>query len=330
MPKTPENKNRKLFYRRATSEGLKKETLENLLKTAHDVYPSTSQRTYSMGTNGVEFHGANYKYKEKTGFFIHIVTYVPDQPTSILTKPSSQTSTSIEVSPAPTGKDYLEGDIFLLINKNDIVICQSGARENIAILYIKRVLEQNNVKHVPIDLCFERVAKVDKIRMIKSEGIKEISLNSSLYEASLIHMNEKNSRFVDLNRIIADQIKRIFAEDPTYQEIQERENVVINLSIKFDGKEAMRHKKEKDFGEVGKERLEKTSEKLLKEVEDDDDYHGGFSIITNSGNKITPNDIEISDKSRIKTLGKSLQTGDAWDKLEEYFQTLFASGIISQ
>lgn len=331
MPKIPKIKNKRLYYRRAVWQGSNQKTLETYLKEAHEHFQTTSSRRFSGGSSGVEILGAHFKYKDKSGLFLQVVSYVPDQPTSTITKASTAPSSMVEEAPAPMGKDYLEGDIFILVNKNDVIILPSGARENVALAYFCHILEKFGMSDISATLDLEKIAKYDKIKMIQNEGVKAIELNSSLYEASIDHINARidksEPKFSELRKAIAEQIKRIFSKDPTLKEIQEKENINISLTIRFDGKEARKHTKEQGFGEVGKTRLAKASEMLLKES---DELTDGFAIVTGDGNRITSNEIVVSDNYRIETFGKSLDRSNAWDKLEEYYYQLDNRGIVKQ
>jgi hypothetical protein len=174
----------------------------------------------------------------------------------------------------------------------------------------------------------EKVAKTSKIEMIKKEGVKEIILESSLYEASILKINKKEKSFFGIKKKIADELMRIFSEDPTLSNIREKENLNISLSVRFDGKEARGHLKEADFGVAGKERLSRSSSMIVEEYEKEN--IDGFTIITGSGNKITADAIRVSEAYKIQTFGRSISRIDAWDKLEIYFKHLKATGVLSQ
>lgn len=115
MPKIPSKKTKKFYYRRATWTESVDYTLEQFLRGAHDHYTTTLERTFP-GNYGTEMRGAKYKDGDSAGVFLQVASYVPDQPTSIIPKASSQESNSVisAVTP-PEGNDFLDGDIFLLV-----------------------------------------------------------------------------------------------------------------------------------------------------------------------------------------------------------------------
>lgn len=319
MGKRPSVKVKRLFYRRAIWTNQKKTTLEEILKESHENFQTTSERTFK-GLYGTEIQCARYVPKDNVGLLFQIASYVPGQSTSAIEESSSVSAKSnISEVVAPAGNNFLDGDIFVLVKGNNVILLQSGARENVALHYMSKILEKNSFKHASMSLEFQGIAKEDKIKMIKSQGVKSIELNASLYEASLMHLEHQRdktkteTKIFDLPGAVAESLRQVFAKDKTLSEINEKENVNIKLSISFDGKEARRHRKEAGFGKLGKARLEKTSEMVVKEcLEEDID---GFTIITGDNNKIKSDEIIISDNYRIMTFGNSLNASDAFDKL---------------
>lgn len=221
-------RNKKLSYRRVTWTDKNNETLEDCLKKAHEQFTTTASRTFP-GKGGSEVTGADYKHKKGIGLFLQIVSYVPDQPTSTITKASTEKICAIEEAHAPHGKDYLSGDIFVLINKNDIILCTSGAREQIAAAYFRDMLIKFGLEDAALTIKMKKVAKCDKIKMIQKEGVKAIQLGASLFDAGLEHINSgldnESPKISDLGKVIATQLKKVFAKDPTLKEINEKENI---------------------------------------------------------------------------------------------------------
>ena len=344
MGKIPESKLKRLFYRRAawSVDGIENarltDTLESVLKICHVKCKTTHSRSFS-GSLGSQMHCAKYRPKDGGGLFFQIASYVPDQAASAIDK-SSATSDNSDVSTvsAPDGKNFLDGDIFLFVNGNDVILLQSGVRENVALSYLSQMLEKNSYKREALSLQLLGIAEEDKVKMIQTQGVKSIELNASMYEASLLHMQkqqelankEKEIRIFDIPGELAESFKRLFAKDDMLKEIDEYENINIKISITFDGKEA-RLKKNKNtdgFGELGKSRLEKVSEMIIQESAEDD--VDGFTIITGDNNRIKANEIVVSDNFRIKTYGKSLDFNDAFAKLEEYYLQLKQRGTLSR
>jgi hypothetical protein len=323
--KTPKYKNKKFYYRRAVWSGQKSKTLQDILTEAHLKLATTGQRTFSS-SHGSEIKGANYE--DNDGLYLQIASYVPGEPTSTIDKSKSSKTSNILAEPAPIGKDYLDGDIFVYIKGNNTILCPSGVRESVAQAYFYHILHSLGETEIACTLELDKIAKTSKIRMIKEEGVGEIDLSTSLYEASLIHMDKNNPKVSGVKRIIADQLTAIFSKDKSLSDIKSEENLNIKISIKFDGLEARKNLKNTNFGKSGRKRLEKTAEQIIKEFESD--HEDGFTIITKKGNRITSDEIRVADLLRVKTLGKSLDKDSAWGRLKEYYERLNKDGIFKE
>jgi hypothetical protein len=323
--KTPNFKNKKFYYRRAKWDGQGKQSLEQILLEAHEVLDTVGKRTFEA-SSGAEIRGASFKDDE--GLYLQIASYVPGEATSIIDKSKRSKQSSITAQAAPDGKDYLDGEVFVYIKDNHVILCPSGVRETVVETYIWHILTA--VKKIDIAKTFEldKVAKANKLRMIKEEGVKEIDLNTSLYEASLIHMDKNNPKVGGWKKAMANQLSAVFSKDKGLKEITEKENLNVKITIKFDGAEARKHSKDPDFGKAGKKRLERTAEQVLSEF--DSDEENGFVIVTGAGNRITSDEIRVSESFRIEILGKSLSKKATWTKLKEYHDKLDADGVFKQ
>lgn len=325
MPKIPATRIKKFYYRRAAWGNVRKHaTLEKLLRDAHQAQDTVGKRTFKLGSGG-EIKCANYSDKDDGILLFQIAAYVPGQPTSTVAKSARAKASKIDAEAAPDGKDYLDGDVFILVKSNNVIVCPSGVRESVADTYFRKILNKSGVGTETFSL--EKIAKASKAKMIHDEGVKEIRLGASLYEASVDDFDADKPSVLSIRRYLAEQLERVFADDPELSEIKEKENLNIQITVRFDGKEARKHQKEKGFGSLGKERLMKASEKLLSESEDDE---GGFVIITGANNEISSGDIRVSDTFRVSTLGKSLSRADAWDKLEQYAVQLEQIGVFAK
>lgn len=320
-----ERKNRKLYYRRATWDKQGKTSLETLLKEAHETLTTTGHRTFQTSLG--EIKGARVSNSDK-GLLLQIASYVPGEATSTIDKSKIAKNATVSAEPAPQGKDYLDGDIFVLVKENHVILCPSGARESVAINYFHHVLNKMGKQKVTATLELGKIAKTSKINMIHEEGVKAIILHSSLYEASLMEIDAKTPTVSGFKALIAQQMERIFAKDPALKEISESENLNINLEIRFDGKEVQKKHKNPKFGEIGRQRLMKASERVLDEYQPNDEE--SFVIVTGANNQITADEVRVSDTVSIAALGKSLSHTDAWEKLSKYYDQLKASGVFSQ
>lgn len=308
-------KSRTLFYRRVAWINGASGSLEKHLSKVHDSLVTTHDRTFPHGDG--EIQGLTVE-KRKNGLFFHLASYTPHQPTSLVPFPSKAKSKDTSPEPPPDKHNYLEGDIFFLVNGNHLVLCPSGARESVALSYINHALRKAGMEKLITRFSIEPVAKIDKVKLLQQEGVKKVALNASLYEATMEYMERKTTK-MNLLHGVAEEVLALFAEDNNkdLQEIGEMENLSVKLEISFDSR--------KKGGTLGRERLEKTAGMLIADDEDQ-----GFSIITGSGKRLTADEIRISDKVMLAPHGNSVFRSSARDALEQYLSDLKESGMLEQ
>jgi hypothetical protein len=323
--KKPNFKNKKFYYRRAKWDDQGQQSLESILIEAHQILDNVGKRTFKV-SSGAEIRGASFK--DDNGLYLQIASYVPDESTSIIDKSKQAKQSNVTAQTAPDGKDYLDGEVFVYIKGNQVILCPSGVRENVVETYVLYILRAIEKKEIAKTFELDKVAKTDKLRMIKDEGVKEIDLNTSLYEASLIHMDQQNPKIGGWKKAMANQLSAVFSKDKDLRDIAEKENLNVKVTIKFDGREARRNSKDPEFGKAGKKRLEKTAEQVLAEFEAE--HENGFVIVTGAGNRITSDEIRVSDSYRVETLGKSISKSATWTRLKEYHDRLDADGVFKQ
>lgn len=309
------DKSRTLFYRRVAWPKGAKDSMQKHLNKAHDSLLTTHARTFVHGDG--EIQGLTVEQR-KNGLFFHLASYTPHQPTSLVPFPSKAKSKDTSPKPPPDQHNYLEGDIFFIVRGNHIVLCPSGARENVALSYISHVLRKTGKEKHLARFSIEPVAKIDKVKLLKKEGVKKVALNASLYEASVEYTERKTTKMNLLNGV-AEEVLALFAKDKNeeLQVIGDMENLSVKLEISFDSR--------KKGGTVGRERLEKTANMLIADDEDQ-----GFSIVTGNGKRLTADEIHISDKVMLPPHGNSVFRSGAREALEQYLVDLKETGMLEQ
>ena len=325
----PKTKSQRLYYRRANFGNLKiNVSLESLLLASLSNTSNVGERTF-MASGGAEIRCSRYEHNN--GLYLQLSTYTPDQPTSTIESDKTSFHSDIEEHDAPNGKHFVDGELFLYVNENAVILCPSaGAREKHADAYFKKLLEQANFDAEAGNLELDKVAKASKIDLIMKEGVKEIMMDCSLYDASIMRLTNRTKKVNEIKGVIVEQFRSIFAHDMSLKDINERENLNMKISFSFDGHQARLkdNKKIVGFGDQGRKRLALAAEMLLDES--DDDGMEGFKILTNKDKLITASEIRVSDTRRILTFGKSLSKNDAWVKLSGYHAQLKHDGILTQ
>lgn len=312
----PKTKNRTLFYRRVIWRDKTTKKLEDILIKAHEILTTTKQRTFPY--HDAEIQGMKIKHDQDNCFRCHVATYIPGQPTSLVPSPSTEKENNTRTQEPPSNEDFMEGDVFFLLAGDHIVICPSGVRESIAIAYISNVIQNAFPEGSIAFYSIEAIADINKVNLIRQEGVKKIILNSSLYEASYDYMERKTVKQTLLSTA-AMEILALFSKDKdkNLMDIDKKENLSVRLEISYDSR--------KKGGNIGKKRIDRVANKIIH-----DDDTAGTSIITGTGKRVTPDEVRISEKVQIKVRGNSISRADAWAKLDQYLYDLTSSGLLEK
>jgi hypothetical protein len=318
-------KTRSFYYRRfhwAEVESSEKtesldQTLESLMRTAHANLKLSHERIFNYSAGMLQGMDCRLNREE---LLIHIAYYTPDQPASLVPVPSSTVSVlnTTEEKP-PAGHNFMEGDLFILIHGNDVILCPSGLHENAALHYISWMLENGTSLDVDANrYIISAVTDLDKAQLISREGVKSLSFGTSLYTATLAHENRKNSNFNPIKSVQAFALA-LFGEDDTVS-LAKRERLA-NLSAKivfsFDGR--------KKGGEMAGEEITSLALNLVQDGIDD-----SISIKTREGTTISHEEIRVSAQRDLPCSGNSISKLDAWQIMIDYLKELRSRGILSQ
>lgn len=304
-----DKKTKTISYRRAVflSPG-GDNTLENLFSSARTSI-GTGHR-FPAEDDRPAIEERHHIYKSGTGHFLHIVAFTPGEEASIV--PHSQ-SGDIATTPPPENADFMDGDIMALISGNDVVLCANSLHDKQLERFLVKYLELAGLSEPSQTFELSKVANVDRLKMIKDQGVKEVCFDSSLYEASFLHTERQTVH----NRItgrLFDEFKALFFKDDEQVDIEEAENLTVKLVLSYD-----KRKKGADFS---RKKLEMMADRAYSE---DDE---GIKIKTFNGDMVSASDITLKKKVVINRHGKTVWYSDAWAEIEKYYQELKAGGFL--
>lgn len=306
-------------YKRAYWESGSNETLSELLIEAHIDKNTVGSRVFDFEEGEIQGSMVNIN-KSNNNIELHITYYIDDSKASALNKNTDEENNSTSEADAPSGYNYLDKEVFVYINRNNLIICQPNQSYKILLSYIQQITKNNNIN-------IRNIAKVDKISMIQSKGIKNIGYNSSQSNLNIDHIDnrleilETDSRTRKIKKyiqngtsLIIDNISRIYSEENGGDiDLNDYFNIDINISTK------------------GK--LMKSNRTISENInnlpdmpfDEDDD---GFSLILQDGTKMKQSDVIISQKYDILPFGNSLNIDDVFNKLKIMYQHLNSDGTL--
>jgi hypothetical protein len=306
-------KEKTINYRRAMwIENQNTNKLEHFIRLMDEKLGSVEDKTICFA--GKNITCAKLKLLEKGGILIHIVTETPGEAASIIPHvTSSSTEIDVDVTSPPEDAEFMDGDAFLLVHGNDVCICTTGVQDGGIRAYLSETFKKAKLSNSSTKFDLLKVADVNKIGTVLQQGVKEIDLRSTMFQASADYTRRKHKP----DGIIGAAAKHFRAIFGSEHDVTD-DNLSISLSISID-------KRRKGQITVGTERINKTAVDLLNDDEYDD-----YAIILNNGQRISRDEITLNTKVNIKAKGKSVDREGAWDELGKFYLQLKGGGATEQ
>jgi hypothetical protein len=209
----------------------------------------------------------------------------------------------------------MDGDLFLLISDDDVIVCSSGLHEHKFTEYCVDVFHRAGLPPRASLFHLAPVANVNIMDVIAQEGVKQVSLGTSVFAASVEHARRKSLKRT-LGAGVLDAFRAIFGQDPAFKDLDQQENLTAELVIKFDGR--------KKGGELGRERIERLAERLVAESAE------GFKIKTGKDNTLAYDEVSLQKPVSVRAQGKTIQVDAAFSELVRYFIELKDAGHLER
>jgi len=303
-----------LSYRRVQFLVETDKTLESYLAEAHKRLPNIENRTIA-DDGSLVLECRDFVHKQGVGVFLHIAAYTPGEHASVVPRLKGVPSGALQTAAPPDGCEFMDGDTMAFVAGDHVILCSSSLHEKQAERYMTRIVDIAQIDTHAAQFSLTKVANVNKMKLIKSQGVKSINLNASLYSATIDHM-ERTTVNKKVSGSVADAVLAIFGKDLCEEDWEKAENMSVNVRLSYDSR--------KCGVMFNKERLESLANIMVNE---DDD---GFTIETVGGEKIGPDDIVLRKKAKLPKFGKTVYCSDAWQELATYFQELKVGGLLEQ
>jgi hypothetical protein len=213
----------------------------------------------------------------------------------------------------PDGTEFMDGDAFVYVRGNDVCLCATALHDTSVRQFLALFFSKASIRHDAGIFDLMKVADVNKIKFLHAQGVKEIELRSTLYEATR-HYHDRKSQTRGIVGSVAKHVKAILGNEHDANEDAIR--VVLTLVTDARRKGII----------VGEKRIKTLALDLLKSPEKDDD----FVIITKNGEKIGPKEIFLRSTVELDAQGKSVAKDKAWKELAKFYNTLAGTGALEQ
>ena len=279
-------------------------TLTNYLKKALLDLNTIESRSFPVGPKVLELRNWSEEAGNRLSF--HIAGYTPGAQTTIAKRSPDAEQADVDTTDAPENHDFVEGDIHLHIYNNHLVFCGTNIHESYISKYLRKLLsvafpDDNRAPSIAL----EKIAKVDMVKLIKKQGVKEVILSGALYEASMQAMEERT--------LIQKMLSATASSDDRLSDITEEESISARIVIS---------KGRRDLG-ITQERLVAIGQNLIEEGEDD-----GWTIVTRHGERLKSNQILIREFRSFEPYGNTVFPDEAKSSLISFMNELDSSGVL--
>lgn len=303
-----------LSYRRAVwlnTQPNSKSTLETYIAQAHKKLTRIGQRKISYG-DGQILKAIRLKKGKPRGYFLHIVAETPgDLASTISVADDNKPDADVVPASPPKGSEFMDGDFLVFVRGNNVCMCSTVLHDGALALFLRELFDKAKLPSESKRFDLQKIANVQKLKLIQAQGVKSIEFNASVYDASLKYINRNDTP--SILGSAAQQINAILGKNKA----PNAEDLTIQVGLNADG------------------RIVKTGTSAAKTLDDlakdlinanDDNY----SIITRSNHRITFKEVFVRTKASIPKHGKSVNQSHAWNALQNFHNNLEKSGVTEQ
>ena len=277
-------------------------SLAEVLRALHERFATVPERRAMYEGQVIEGRHIHRGLNGVT--LLHLVAYTPDDQISVVPRAGDVPAADLLLLDPPPNTEFLDGELMLLVNDNDVAVCRSGLGENAFGSYVIGLAERHGLDTAMVAFRLMKRADIDKLRMIRNDGVKRVSMNAIAHQASVEHVERTSVRQRILGEVW-DEIKAVLGVEGRVPE--DAENLKVEVLFSFDKRRGT---------ELDQRQIEFLAEQMLADKDE------GFMIETLSGRKVRSQDIVLSKPILIPSFGKSVHYNEAWEALQAFYAEL--------
>lgn len=328
-------KNRSIYYYRCCfhphADTTVNETLEEMITRSWSNLNTTQKRTFlidngksvvgmKIDTDTVNMSGAS---KDCTLFTVGL--YEAGAAANIIPVPSDGTN-DLEASTqsAPQYREFLDAEGFACIYGNHLIFSPADVlRVTTMNKFIEKLLFEGGYELESNLLDIKQIANLDSYKTLMKEGVKDITLNASLYLETLNHherTNPDSTQSTILKRVtkLAKSCLDVFKDDESDDDLENGESLNSKILLSHDGRV------KGEGSEADNNRLMQVANSLL------DADLSGYVITTKKHNKLTHDSIILKKEVKVTAHGKSVVGTEMWVKLVDTLSSYDKDGTLEQ
>jgi len=288
-------------------------TLEGCLRESYVKLTTVSERTIIR--EGRCARTAKVIEAPNGGLLLHITVETPGEAASVVPKVTPNIAAlNLTIAGAPAGGEWLDGDAFLYVLGDHVCICTTAVYDRAIRIFLWELFAKASLRPSATHFDLMKVADISKVKMLHTQGVKELEIRATLYQASADYARRKAHTMSSVGAA-AKHLKAILQtpDDCTPDGLR------VCLTLKTDA----RFRKGLALGE---KRIEQLAADVVENSESNDDY----VIITKTGQRISPNEIFMKTTVPIEVDGKTVNRDKAWKELVSFFKSMKESGVLGQ
>lgn len=258
-------------------------------------------------------------YKASSGhILLHLARYVPGVVASTLLPNATAEEDDEGSQSAPKGKEFKEGDCFLLVKNFHIIYCGHGISHQKAALYLSQLFRAANLHDESSGFDLTPASNLDKLKLLQEHGVRSVELATNAFDMSLPKA-KRNKWIAKALGSVGDELRALVKKDQNTIEQKALEDLLINIEVRLDGNTRAAQSAQ-DF-------IEELAESIL---DDDEAPISEFVIVTQKNERITSSQIRLQASIKVEKKDNSVSHNSVWSELSGYLDVISAGNLLEQ
>ncbi len=193
-------------------------------------------------------------------------------------------------------------------------MCATGIRDGAITYFLHELFKKAKLRSDSTRFILEKTADLTKLKMLHAQGVKEIELDAALFKATAEFTQRKADAFGALGAV-----GKFFKSLVDKPHDVTPDGLMVSVGLRID------RRFQKKIS-VGYKTIEDIAANAVKNYKAKDAY----TIITKSGQRISPTEIFVKTTVQIDSQGKTVDRDKAWRELANFYGALTRSGVVEE
>lgn len=304
-----------VYYLRARRDD-KLFNLQNVIARARKIKSTVGESEIVLGAGDVL---RIQHYKDNGGYvYLHLARYTPGIVASTLLPKAKSAEDNEGTQSAPAGKEFKDGDCFIVVKKHNVLYCGHGISLPKATLYLSQLFHESSLDKISSGFSLLPASNINKLNLMQEHGVRSVELSVGAFKMSL-PKKQRDNWVAKAFGTVGDEFSALLKKDESPKEQKALEDLLVNLEIRLDGNTRA--------APSSKEFIENLAETVLDDTESP---ISEFVIRTQSDERITSNEIRLQTRIKADKKDNSVSHISVWSALNKYFMQLANDNLLEQ